>query len=105
MLPPGKGAAAAVPADTAHGSVRKTVYFVRHGRGQHNQAADELGDAVYEDEAYFDSELVEEGLAQAAQARQSHLIPIKTAGKQHLDSRCVLLSIRPRQVPYHLVGS
>ena len=38
------------------------------------QAADELGDAVYEDEAYFDSELVEEGLAQAAQARQSHLM-------------------------------
>lgn len=49
-------------------SCRKTVYLVRHGKSEHNRAADDIGDAAYDDEAYYDARLTEEGIAQAARA-------------------------------------
>lgn len=33
---------------TKHTAWAKTVYFVRHGKGEHNQAADRIGDIAYE---------------------------------------------------------
>jgi len=66
LLPP-NGTAAALP-PTIRNQRQKTIYLVRHGRSQHNKAADEIGDAAYDDEAYYDAELVDEGLEQAVHA-------------------------------------
>lgn len=68
LLPPiGSGAAAALSPDTSNRK-QKTIYLVRHGRSQHNEAADEIGDDAYYDEAWYDAELIDEGLTQAADA-------------------------------------
>jgi len=69
LLPPNGCSAAATESLAANPNVQqKTVYFCRHGRAKHNQAADEIGDSAYFDEAYFDAPLLEEGRSQALEA-------------------------------------
>ena len=66
LLPPGAPSPAVAALAPNSYRKRKTVYLVRHGKSEHNRAADEVGDAAYEDEAYYDAQLVEEGISQAA---------------------------------------
>ena len=56
-------------------------------------------DHIYNCDTYNEMQPPTSDPAYLAKAWPSHIIVIKLA--QHLDSRCILLSIRPRQVPYH----
>lgn len=76
LLPLGSEAACA-----AAGTSCKTVYFVRHAQGVHNEAYERAFDrAVYTDEAYADAHLTEKGRAQCrAVAPSLHGLPFEAA--------------------------